>query len=118
MPHNVDLIWRIFYELQQLTVVVAKNATTDSASGSPDSKTLRMCLEMVDLSRWNSSAIFWLAVMVFIMIPSASKCARNAFAPSDQLPNPFLRNSLSPRCIMPSWSLLLTRGVIEITYFG
>ena len=77
-----------------------------------------MCLEMVDLLRWNSSAIFWLAVMVFIMIPSASKCARNAFAPSDQLPNPFLRNSLSPRCIMPSWSLLLTRGVIEITYFG
>ena len=39
---------------------------------------------MVDLLRWNSSAIFWLAVMVLIMIPSASKCARNVFAPSDR----------------------------------
>jgi hypothetical protein len=29
-----------------------------------------MCLEMVDLLRWNSSAIFWLAVMVFIIIPT------------------------------------------------
>ena len=43
-----------------------------------------MCLEVVDLSLWNSPAIFWLAVMVFIMIPSASKCARNVFAPSDR----------------------------------
>lgn len=84
MPHNVDLIWRIFYEHQQLTVVVVKNATTDSASSFPDSETLRMCLEMADLLRWNSSAIFWLAVMVFIMIPSAGKCARNVFAPSDR----------------------------------
>jgi len=50
--------------------VVAKKATDESGFCFPDSKTLRMCLEMVDLLRWNSSAIFWLAVMVFIIIPT------------------------------------------------
>ena len=50
--------------------VVAKNATTESGFISQDSKTWSMCLEMVDLLRWNSSAISRLAVMVFIMIPT------------------------------------------------
>ena len=39
-------------------VVVAKNATTDFSSNSPSSSTFFTCREIVDLLRWNSSAIW------------------------------------------------------------
>ena len=40
------------------TAVVAKNATTESGSNSPDSNMLLMCRDMVDLFRWYSVAIW------------------------------------------------------------